>query len=139
MTNPKESKDIFSICQKNVDKFFTDIEKSMPKYQESSAKLQKDYITAWKNVINSAIALEQEYATKAGLKVDVPEAAMDSVRTITKQVSETLTAQNKSVMDSAEITKQAFDAFNENTKSFASLNRNIMGFMMSVLEQRPKK
>jgi len=78
MTNPQESKDIFSICQKNVDKFFSDIEKSTPKYQESAAALQKNYISAWKNVINSAIALEQEYATKAGLRVDVPEAAMDS-------------------------------------------------------------
>ncbi len=63
---------------------------------------------------------------------------MDSVRSITRQVSETLEAQNKAVMDSAEVTKQAFNAFNENTKSFASLNRNIMGYMMSVLEQRPK-
>ncbi len=138
MSNPQEAKDIFSICKKNVDKFFNDIENSTPKYQESAAKLQKDYITAWKNVINSAIALEQEYATKAGLRVDVPVAAMDAVRTITRQTSDAVAAQNKAVMNSAEVTKQAFNAFNENTKSFASLNRNIMGFIMSVLEQRPK-
>jgi len=138
MTNPQESKDIFSVCKKNVDKFFSEIEKSTPKYQESAAKLQKDYITAWKEVINSAIALEQEYATKAGLRVDVPEAALDAVRTITRQASDAFVAQNKAVMDSAEVTKQAFNAFNENTKSFASLNRNIMGYMMSVLEQRSK-
>ncbi|MCH6586344.1 MAG: hypothetical protein IH792_04880 [Thaumarchaeota archaeon] len=138
MSNPQESKDIFSICQKNVDKFFSEIEKSTPKYQESAAKLQKDYITAWKNVINSAIALEQEYATKAGLRVDVPVAAMDAVRTITRQTSDAVAAQNKAVMNSTEVTKQALNAFNENTKSFASLNRNIMGFIMSVLEQRPK-
>ncbi len=137
MSNPQESKDIFSICQKNVDKFFNEIEKSTPKYQESAAKLQKDYISAWKNVINSAIALEQEYATKAGLRVDVPEATMDAVRTITRQTSDALAAQNKAVTDSAQATKQAFNAFNENTKSFASLNKNIMGFMMSVLEKRP--
>ena len=138
MSNTQESKDIFSICQKNVDKFFSDVEQSTPKFQESTAKLQKDYIAAWKNVINSAISLEQEYATKAGLKVDLPEAAMDSVRTITKQASDALAAQNKAVMDSTEISKQAFNIFNENTKLFASLNRNIMGFMMAVLEQSSK-
>ncbi len=137
MSNPQESKDIFSICTKNVEKFFSEVEKSVPKYQESAAELQKNYIAAWKNVINSAIALEQEYATKAGLRVDVPEATMDAVRTITKQTSEALAAQNKAVTNSSEATKQAFNAFNENTKSFASLNRNIMGFMMSVLEKRP--
>ncbi len=137
MSNPQESKDIFSICTKNVEKFFSEVEKSVPKYQESAAELQKNYIAAWKNVINSAIALEQEYATKAGLKVDVPEATMDAVRTITRQTSDALAAQNKAVTNSSEATKQAFNAFNENTKSFASLNRNIMGFMMSVLEKRP--
>ena len=138
MSNPQEAKDIFSICQKNVDKFFSEVEKSSPKYQESAAELQKNYINAWKNVINSAIALEHEYATKAGLRVDVPEAAVDAVRTITRQATEALAAQNRAVMDSAEVTKQTFNAFNENTKSFASLNRNIMGFMMSVLDKRPK-
>ena len=137
MSNPQESKDIFSLFQKNVEKFFSEIEKSTPKYQESAAELQKNYIAAWKNVINSAIALEHEYATKAGLKVDVPEAAIDAVRTITRQASDALAAQNKAVANSAEATKQAFNAFNENTKSFASLNRNIMGFMMSVLEKKP--
>jgi hypothetical protein len=134
----KEPKDIFSICQNSVEKFFSEIEKTTPKYQESAAELQKNYIAAWKNVINSAIALEEEYAKKAGLKVDVPDAAKESVRTITKQVSEALAAQNKAVMNTSEITKQAFNAFNENTKLFASLNRNIMGFMMSVLEQKSK-
>jgi len=138
MSNPQEAKDIFSICQKNVDKFFSEVEKSSPKYQKSAAELQKNYITAWKNVINSAIALEHEYATKAGLRVDVPEAAVDAVRTITRQATEALAAQNRAVMDSVEVTKQTFNAFNENTKSFASLNRNIMGFMMSVLDKRPK-
>ena len=137
MSNPQESKDIFSVCTKNVEKFFSEVEKSTPKYQESAAELQKNYIAAWKNVINSAIALEQEYATKAGLRVDVPDAALEAVRNITRQTSDALAAQNKAVTNSAEATKQAFNAFNENTKSFASLNRNIMGFMMSVLEKRP--
>ena len=138
MASQKESKDIFSICQNTVEKFFNEVEKTTPKYQESVAELQKNYIEAWKNVINSAIALEQEYANKAGLKVDVPQAARESVRTITKQISDALEAQNKAVTNSSEATKQAFNAFNENTKSLASLNRNIMGFMMSVLEKRSK-
>ena len=99
MSNPQESKDIFSICTKNVEKFFSEVEKSVPKYQESAAELQKNYIAAWKNVINSAIALEHEYATKAGLRVDVPEAAVDAVRTITRQATEALAAQNRAVMD----------------------------------------
>jgi len=138
MTKPtSESKDIFSVCKKSVAKFFTEVEKSTP-LQQMAAKLQQDYIEAWKNVINSAIALEEEFATKAGLKTDVPEDTLKIIRNITEQAVQAYKAQNKIVMDAAEATKQAFNAFNENTKSFASLNRNIMGFMMSVFEKKSK-
>ena len=138
MTKPtSESKDIFSVCKKSVARFFTEVEKSTP-LQQMAAKLQQDYIEAWKNVINSAIVLEEEYATKAGLKTDVPEDTLKIIRDITEQAFQAYKAQNKIVMDAAEATKQAFNVFNENTKSFASLNRNIMGFMMSVFEKKSK-
>ncbi len=134
----QEPKDIFSVCKKNVDEFFSEIEKSTPRYQQSAAKLQQDYLNAWKSVINSAISLEQEYAAKAGFTVDVPEATLSAIREVTQQAIKAYEVQNKIVMDTAEATNQAFNAFNENTKSFASLNRNIMGFMMSTIQQKSK-
>ncbi len=82
--------------------------------------------------------MEEEYATKAGFSVDVPEATLKSVRDITEQALKAYESQNKILTDASEATKQAFNTFNDNTKSFASLNKNIMGFMMSVLEQRSK-
>jgi len=130
-----QTKDIFSVCKKNVDKFFDEIEKSTPTYQKSAAKLQQDYLNAWKSVINSAISLEQEYATKAGFNVDVPEGTLSAIREVTQQAIKAYEDQNKVAMDAAAATKQAFNAFNENTKSFASLNRNMMGFMMSAIQK----
>ena len=139
MSKPaQEQKDIFSVCKKNVDKFFSEIEKSTPRYQQSVQKQQQDYLNAWKSVINSAISLEQEYATKAGFNVDVPEATLSAIHELTQQAIKAYEAQNKVVMDTAEATKQAFNAFNENTKSFASLNRNIMGFLISSIQQKSK-
>jgi len=132
----QESKDVFSVCKKNVDRFFQEIEKTTPRYQQSVAKLQQDYIDAWKNVISSAIALEEEYAAKTGMHVDVPQATLQTVRDITEQAIKAYTSQNKILQDTTEVTKQAFSTFNQNTKSLASLNRNIMGFMMSVFEQK---
>ena len=132
----QEPKDIFSVCKKNVDKFFQEIEKTTPQYQQSIANLQQDYIDAWKNVISSAIALEKEYATKTGMHVNVPDATLQTVRDITEQAMKAYTSQNKILQDTTEVTKQAFSTFNQNTKSLASLNRNIMGFMMSVFEQK---
>ena len=134
----KNQKISFQYVKKNVDKFFTEIEKSTPRYQQSAAKLQQDYLNAWKSVINSAISLEQEYAAKAGFNVDVPEATLSAIREVTQQAIKAYEVQNKVVTDTVEATNQAFNAFNENTKSFASLNKNIMGFMMSTIQQKPK-
>jgi len=139
MSKPtQEPKDIFSVCKKNVDKFFTEIEKSTPTYQQSMQNQQQDYINAWKTIINSAIAVEQEYATEAGISVDVPEATLGAIREVTQQAIRAYETQNKMVMDTAEATKQAFNAFNENTKSLASLNRNMMGFLLSAIQQKTK-
>ena len=133
-----KSRDVFTVCKQNVEKFFSEVEKSTPRYQQSVAKLQRDYVEAWKNVINSAITLEQEYANKAGLNTDLPEATLKTIRDITEQTIKAYETQNKIALGSAEGTIEAFNAFNENTNSFASLNRNIMESMRSVSQQKSK-
>ena len=139
MSNPPgESKDVFTVCKQNVAKFFSEIKKSTPLYQQSLATLQQDYVEAWKNVINSAITLEQEYAKKTGLNIDVPEATLKTIRDITEQAIKAYEDQNKITLDVAEETTKAFNTFNETAKSFASLNRNIMESMISVFQQKPK-
>src|SRR3972149_3595917 len=98
MNNPTgESKDVFTVCKQNVEKFFTEIKKSTPRYQQSVATLQQDYVDAWKNVINSAITLEQEYAKKTGLNIDVQEATLKTIRDITEQAIKAYRNQKLSV------------------------------------------
>ncbi len=131
-----QEKDLFGVSKKNIDRFFNEVEKSAPKYHQSVAKLQQDYIDAWKTVINSAISLEQEYAIKAGYKTEVPESVLKTIRDITDFSLEAYTNQNKITANTSEATKQAFKTFNQNTKSFATLNKEIMGYIMSVFEQK---
>ena len=132
----QNTKDIFDVSKKNIERFFTEIEKSSPTYHQSVAKLQQDYINAWKTVINSAISLEQEYATKAGYKLEVPDSVLKTIRDITDISLQAYANHNKISVDTSEATKQAFKTFNQNTKSFATLNKEIMGYIMSVFEQK---
>ncbi len=131
-----ESKDIFEVSNKNIARFFNEIEKYSPKYHQSVAKLQQDYIDAWKTVIKSAISLEQEYAINAGYKIQVPDSVLRTIRDITDFSIQAYAQQNKINVDTSEATKQAFKTFNQNTKSFATLNKEIMGYIMSVFEQK---
>ncbi|MGI0057001.1 MAG: hypothetical protein ACREAK_06455 [Nitrosarchaeum sp.] len=132
MSKSQETNDIFTVCKQNAAKFFNEIEKSTPLYQQSIANLQQNYHEAWKNVINSSIALEQEYAAKAGLKTEITEATLKAIQDITEQAIAAYTAQNKFASDSTGSAKKAFDAFNENTKAFVTLNKNMIQLMMSA-------
>ena len=50
-----ESKDIFALCKKNTEEFFNELEKSSPVYHQMATDIQKSYLEAWKNVINSSM------------------------------------------------------------------------------------
>ena len=97
--------------------------------------MQKNYLDAWKNVINSSIALQQEFATKSGMNVNVNEDSMKAIQNITEQAITAFQNQNKFALDSTETSKKIFDAFNENTKTIAALNKNMIELMLSAMKQ----
>lgn len=131
-----ESLDIFSLSQKNVNAFFDEIQNTSPKFNQSLLKLHQDYVDAWKAVINSAISIEKEYATKVGLSVDVSESISKTIRDITEISIQAYLQQNKLALDTSEVSKQAFATFNQTAKSFVSLNQEIMDYLMSVFEKK---
>ena len=135
MSEPtSESKDIFTECKKNTENFFNEIDKSSPVYHQIATDIQKSYLEAWKNVINSSIALQQEYAIKTGLNLNMPEETMNAIQNMMERATNAYQNQNKIVFDSTGTSKKVFDAFSENTKIFASLNKNMMELMASGMK-----
>jgi len=134
----KSQDDIFAVCKENAAKFFNEIEKSSPQYVQSAINLHQKNIEAWKNVINSTIAMEQEYAKKAGLQTPVPQATKNSIREFTEGVIKAYATQNKVAVDAADATNRAINALNENTTTFAALNKNMLDSMLLVINQQKK-
>ncbi|MDH3854103.1 MAG: hypothetical protein OES23_06575 [Nitrosopumilus sp.] len=129
-----ESKDIFTECKKNTENFFNEIAKSSPVYHQIATDIQKSYLDAWKNVINSSIAFQQEYAVKTGLNLNMPEETMNAIQNMMERATNAYQNQNKILFDSTGTSKKVFDAFSENTKIFASLNKNMMELMASGMK-----
>ena len=130
-----ESKDIFTECKKNTDEFFNEIDKSSPVYHQLATDIQRSYLEAWKNVINSSIALQREYAIKTGLNVNMPEETTKAIQNMIERATNAYQNQNKFVFDSTETSKKIFDIFSENTTIFASLNKNMMDLMASSMKK----
>jgi len=136
MSKPtEESKNIFTECKKITEKFFNEIDKSSPVYHQITTDIQRGYLDAWKNVINSSISIEQEYADKAGLNVSMPEETMKAIQNMLERATNAYQSQNKFVLDSTEASKKVFDVFSENTKIFSALNKNMMELMASGMKK----
>jgi len=139
MSKPTEkTNDVFIECKKNTEKFFNEIEKSTPVYHQTATDIQRSYLEAWRNVINSSIALQQEFAARSGLNASINEETMKVMHNITEQAITAFQNQNKFAQDSSETSKKVFDAFNENTKTFASLNKNMMELIVSAIQRTQK-
>ena len=97
--------------------------------------IQQNFLESWKNVIFSSITLQQELATKAGLNVDASKETLETIRSMTKQAIDAYQNQNKFTIDSNYTANNMFEAFNENTKTFASLSKNILELMSSAMKK----
>ncbi len=140
MSNTAQSstsnKDIFAVYQQNVDKYFNGIKQSVPRYHQSVTNVQQEYLDAVENVINSTIALQKDFATKAGVTTNVPSASLKVIRDTTEEVVKAYDVQNKVALAAIDSAQQNIKTFNENAKAFADLNKNIAQSWISTFTQK---
>ena len=128
-SNPK---DIFSVYQQNVDKFFSGIRTSVPQYHQAITNIQQEFIQAYENIADSAVTLQKEYVKKAGIASNIPETAIKAIQDTTEEVVKATSIQNQVTLATIDATQQNIKTFNDNAKSFADLNRNILQSWISA-------
>jgi len=136
MSNTAQSttsqKDIFAVYQQNVDKYFTGVKQSVPRYHQSVTNVQQEYLEAVENVINSTISLQKDFATKSGITTNVPSAALRVIRDSTEEIVKAYEVQNKVALAIIDSTQQNIKTFNENAKAFVDLNKNVVQSWIST-------
>ena len=121
-----EKNDVFSTVEETAEKQIKSAEKSFPNYQASVTSLQQEYTEAIKNVVESNIALQREFADKTGINTALPEATENAVRKSNEQISKVQDVQNKIALATIDTASQNIKTFNENAKAFADLNKSVM-------------
>jgi len=136
MSNTAQSttsqKDIFAVYQQNVDKYFTGVKQSVPRYHQSVTNVQQEYLEAVENIINSTISLQKDFATKSGITTNVPSAALRIIRDTTEEIVKAYEVQNKVALAVIDSTQQNIKTFNENAKAFVDLNKNVVQSWIST-------
>jgi len=126
------NKDIFSVYQQNVDKLFNGIRTSVPQYHQAITNVQQELIQAYENIADSAVSLQKQYAKKAGIAANIPEASIKVIQDTTEEVVKATSIQNQVTLATIDATQQNIKTFNDNAKSFAELNRNILQSWISA-------
>jgi len=129
-------KDIYGVCQQNVDKLFSGVKQQVPSYHQSVTNVQQEYLDACENVINSSISLQKEFARKAGITTNVPEAILKVIRDTTEEIVKVTSIQNKITLATIDATQQNIKTFNDNAKAFGDLNKNILQSWISAVTPR---
>ena len=131
-TTQTNSKDVFSIYQENVDKIFKGIKQSVPQYHQSITNMQQEYLQAYENAIDSSITLQKEYVKKIGIAANIPEATLKVINDTTEEFVKAASIQNQMTLATIDATQQNIKTFNDNAKTFADLNRNILQSWISA-------
>ena len=129
-------KDIYGVCQQNVDKLFSGVKQQVPSYHQSVTNVQQEYLDACENVINSSITLQKEFARKAGITTNVPEAILKVIRDTAEEIIKVTSIQNKITLATIDATQQNIKTFNDNAKAFGDLNKNILQSWISAVTPR---
>ena len=126
MSTQTQSSDAFAMYKQNVQKYFENITKLTPQYFQSATELQNECVKTCQKTINAAVSIQQEFAKKSGINVEIPDSAKTAIVDTNKQIVQASTANNQLVKTTIDATVQNFKTFNENVNAFAELNKNIV-------------
>lgn len=130
------SKDLFSVYQQNVDKLLEGVSQSVPQYHQSITNVQQEYLQAFENIVKSGISLQREFAKKAGVTTNIPDAVLKVIQETVEEVSKSNSIQNQIALATIDAMQQNIKTINDNAKSFAEINRNIIESWISALTPR---
>ena len=125
-TKNTQTNNVYSMYKQNVQKYFENISKITPQYFQSITQLQEEGMKNCEKTINATVSVQQEFAKKAGITTEVPDAARTAIIDTNKQIVQASTLNNQLIQTSIDTTVQNIKTFSDNINAFAELNKNII-------------
>ena len=131
-TTCSQSKDAFVIYKQNVEKFFNGIRQSVPQYHQAITNIQQEYLQASESVANSVFEFQKDAAKKSGFPTNVSDTTVRAVNETADEIAKATSINNQIVLMNIDAAQQNIKTFNDNVKSFADLNRDILKSWISA-------
>jgi len=131
--------DIFSVYKESVDKYFSEMKATTADYLQSITNLQEELIESRKKNIDSAIAIQQTFATNLGFNFEPPAQAVQMINNLSEQIQKGVELENKMLLTSINTLEKNIGSYNENAKTFSDMNTKILDSWASALKSVTKK
>jgi hypothetical protein len=128
-----ENKD-FEILDTLNNKYFIELENSVPHIQQTLFDLQNECYKTWRNTITANTSLYKEFLSDSGL--NFPKSAQDIVESMSEEALKFRTVYNKLAISNIESIKNIAKTWNENAEGFTDLNRKIMHYWLSAFSPK---
>jgi len=125
ITSPPKKEDLFTVYNHSIEKYFTVAKKTTATYLQSVTDLQEQIIDSWKKSVDSAITLQQEFAHKSKMNVEVPDHTIKVINDMAEQTNKSKELQNKMLLASISAIRENIKAFNDNVKTFSEINKKL--------------
>ena len=136
MSTQTQSNNVYSMYKQNVQKYFENISKITPQYFQAMTQLQEECMKTCEKTISASVSVQQEFAKKAGIVSDIPDAAKTAIIDTNKQIVQATTTNNQFLKTTIDATVQNFKTFNDNINAFAELNKNTIQSWINPITQK---
>lgn len=127
-----QSQDVFVLYKQNVEKFFNTIRQSVPQYHQAITNIQQEYLQASESVANSVFEFQKDATRNSGLPTNTSTATVRAINETSEEIAKTSSINNQIVLMNIDAAQQNIKTFNDNVKSFANLNRDILKSWISA-------
>ncbi|KAF6247489.1 hypothetical protein C6990_03270 [Nitrosopumilus sp. b3] len=122
----KEKNDDFEVFEKVNQRYFAEIEHSVPHFQQTLFDLQNECYKNWKNAINANVALQKELLGKSGFNFTIPKITQKIIDSVGEEIVKYRLASIKIAISSIESVTKNVKTWNDNANVFVDLNRKLM-------------
>ncbi len=130
------TQDFFTVYKQNIEKYFENMENSIPKYYQTLTELQQEYLQAWENMFKGTISVQKEFAGKTGLNIEQSTAAGKFVSDITEAAIKARAVRDEIISTSIDTVKENLKEWNKRSQEFIDLNRKIVQSWISSFTTR---
>ena len=123
---------MFSKYQENVDKMFNSVKRSVPRYHQSSTNIQQELLQSFENMVDLSIMIQKEFVKKVGIASNTPTSILNVIDDTSEEFVNATSIQNQIMLTTIDAAQQNIKTYNDNVKSFADLNKNILESCISV-------